>query len=62
MKKFNDFMKIKAAAQFLGVTENTLRNWESKQKVKVHRHPQNSYRLYDKNDLEQILAKINPSS
>lgn len=61
MKKFNDFLQIKDAAQFLGVTENTLRNWENKQKVKVYRHPQNDYRLYDKNDLEQLLSKINPS-
>ena len=56
MKKFNDFLLIKDAALFLGVTENTLRNWETKQKVKVYRHPQNDYRLYDQRDLEQLLS------
>ncbi len=60
MKKFNDFFKIKDAAQFLGVTENTLRNWENKQKIKVYLHPQNGYRLYDTNDLKQLLSQFTP--
>ena len=61
MKKFNDYLRIKAAAQLLGVTENTLRNWENKQKMKVYRHPQNRHRLYDKDDLEQLLSQIKAS-
>ena len=28
MKKINEYMNIKKAAEFLGVTANTLRNWE----------------------------------
>lgn len=52
-------MRIKEAATFVGVTPNTLRNWEKEQKIKVHRNPQNSYRLYKKEDLEQLLEKIN---
>ena len=55
MKKFNEYMSIKKASEFLGVTPNTLRNWERDNKVKVYRNPQNRYRLYEKEDLEQML-------
>jgi DNA-binding transcriptional MerR regulator len=61
MKKFNDYLRIKDAANFLGVTENTLRNWEHKQKIAVYRHPQNRHRLYDKNDLELMLSQVKTS-
>ena len=58
IKKINDYMCVTAAAEFLGVTCNTLRNWEKAHKIKVLRNPQNKYRLYDKNDLEQLLKNI----
>lgn len=54
-------MLIKDAAQFLGVTENTLRNWEKEKKISVYRNPLNHYRLYHKEDLEQLLATIQKS-
>ena len=52
-------MKIKDAAKFIGVTPNTLRNWEKEKKIIVHRNPLNSSRLYKKEDLESVLNKIN---
>ncbi len=58
MKKMNEYLRIKEVAKFVGVTENTLRNWEQRQKVKVYRNPQNDHRLYEKEDLEQLLAEI----
>lgn len=58
MKKFNEYLRIKEAAQFLGVTENTLRNWEDMHKINVYRHPQNDYRLYDEEELKQLLIKV----
>lgn len=61
MKRFDEYMRIKEAAEFLGVTPNTLRNWEKEDKIKVYRNPQNSYRLYKKEDLEQLLNKIAPA-
>lgn len=51
-------MRIKDAAQFLGVCVNTLRNWEKEKKISVYRNPLNGYRLYHKEDLEQLLATI----
>ena len=58
MKKFNEYLQIKDAALFLGVTENTLRNWENAKKISVYRHPQNDYRLYDKEELKNLLSKV----
>lgn len=48
MKKFNEYLTISQAAALLGVSGNTLRNWEETGKLSVRRHPINGYRLYDK--------------
>lgn len=56
--KINEYMLLKEAAEFLGVAPNTLRNWEVEKKVLSYRHPVNKYRLYKKEDLEQILNSI----
>lgn len=56
--KLQDYLQIKAAAAFLGVSASTLRNWERAGKLVAHRHPINGYRLYRKADLEAILAAI----
>jgi DNA (cytosine-5)-methyltransferase 1 len=58
MKKINEYMSIKEAASFIGVTKNTLRNWEKENKLVTLRHPINKYRLYKQEDLEQLLATI----
>jgi DNA (cytosine-5)-methyltransferase 1 len=61
MTKITDFLTIKNAAEFLGVTPNTLRNWERSKKISTSRHPLNRYRLYRKEDLELLLANIKPA-
>lgn len=61
MNKITDYLKITDAAKFLGVTPNTLRNWEKVKKVTVYRNPQNLYRLYKKEDLEKLLTNIKPA-
>ena len=61
MKKIIDYLKIQEAADFLGVTANTLRNWEKDKKIAVYRNPQNLYRLYKKEDLEKLLNNIRPA-
>lgn len=58
MKKIAEYFTIKQAAEFVGVTENTLRNWERDKKIIVYRNPQNKYRLYKKEDLEKLLTNI----
>lgn len=53
-----DYATIKEAAELLGVDKTTLRRWDKAGKLKPYRHPINSYRLYKKSDLEQILKGI----
>lgn len=59
MRNFKDFINIKEAAKLLGVSTNTLRNWEQKGKISTYRNPINDYRMYDKNDLSKLLDKFN---
>lgn len=61
MKKIDEYMRITEAATFLGVSPNTLRNWEKEKKIKVYRNPQNRYRLYKREDLETLLNQIQKS-
>ena len=49
---------IKQAANMLGVTPLTLRNWDKNGKLKPLRHPLNNYRVYKKADIEALLEVI----
>jgi DNA (cytosine-5)-methyltransferase 1 len=53
-----DYFRVKAAAEFLGVSSSTLRNWDNDGKLKSIRHPLNKYRLYRKQDLETFLENL----
>ena len=57
-----DYLQIKEAAEFLGVSPSTLRNWERRGRLTPHRHPINHYRLYRKADLERLLREIEGST
>ena len=61
MPKLQEYMTIKDAAAFLGVTPNTLRNWGEAGKITEYRHPINNYRLYKPEDLERLLADVERS-
>ncbi len=54
----SDYFTIKEAAEFIGVSEMTLRRWDSSGKLESYRHPINNYRLYKKKDLEKVLKGI----
>jgi excisionase family DNA binding protein len=56
--KISDYLKIEEAAEFLGVSANTLRNWEKAKKIRSYRNPLSNYRLYKKEDLEKLLQDI----
>lgn len=58
MTNLQHFLTVKEAAEFLGVTPNTLRNWGAAGKVPEFRHPVNNYRLYKQEDLETLLHQI----
>lgn len=55
---FDGFLKVRDAAEFLGVSLGTLRNWDRCGKVKAIRHPVNRYRLYRQTDLEALLCSV----
>lgn len=57
MTKLRDFLRISEAAEYLGVSPNTLRNWERAGKIVAHRHPVNDYRLFKREDLDAVLKK-----
>lgn len=59
--EISSYLMIKEAAEFVGVTPNTLRNWEKDKKIKSYRNPLNGYRLYKKEDLIALLNSITPS-
>lgn len=61
MEKLDTYLTIKEAAEFLGVSLNTLRNWGRDGKVPMHRNPVNGYRLFKKSDLEQLLRETQQS-
>lgn len=57
MDKFDGYLRIKDAAEYLGVSPNTLRNWGRDGKITEHRHAVNNYRLYKKTDLDRLLRQ-----
>ena len=57
----NKYISIKNAAEILGVSKLTLRNWDKLEKLKAYRHPLNNYRIYKVEDIERIIELIETS-
>jgi MerR family transcriptional regulator, copper efflux regulator len=53
-----DYLTVSEAADYLGVSASTLRNWDRAGKVRAARHPVNGYRLYRKEELATLLEKV----
>lgn len=60
MQKLSNFLRISEAADYLGVSPNTLRNWENAEKIVARRHPVNGYRLFEQKDLDGLLKLLQP--
>jgi len=58
VRNLRDYLLIRDAASFLGVSEATLRNWDREGKIAAYRNPANGYRLFKKTDLEAFLKKV----
>ena len=58
MQKLSDYLRISEAAEYLGVSPNTLRNWVNAGKIAAVRHPVNDYRLFKQEDLDALLKKV----
>jgi len=52
------YFTIKEAAQYLGVSSLTLRNWDKQNKLVAYRNPINNYRMYRLDQLELFLRSI----
>lgn len=60
--KLSDYLRISEAAEYLGVSPNTLRNWVNAGKVVAIRHPVNDYRLFKTEDLDMLLKQVEVAS
>ena len=58
MEKLRDFLRVSEAAEYLGVSPNTLRNWVNAGKIVSIRHPVNGYRLFKQADLDALLKQV----
>jgi len=51
-------MRVGEAANYLGVSASTLRNWDRSGKLNPTRHPINKYRLYNIRDLNRVISGL----
>jgi excisionase family DNA binding protein len=58
MIKLSEYMHTAAAADYLGVAQNTIRKWAARGDIPMHRNPVNGYRLFKKSDLDKLLKKV----
>ena len=58
MKNLQNLMTITQAAEYIGVTPLTLRNWDKAGKLQAVRNPLNGYRMYDKEELDKFLSLL----
>jgi DNA (cytosine-5)-methyltransferase 1 len=61
MPTSNDFLRVKEAAEMLGVSPNTIRAWGGDGKIPEYRHPINRFRLYKRKELQNVLRAIERS-
>jgi excisionase family DNA binding protein len=52
------YFTIKEAAEILGVSTLTLRNWDKSGKFPANRHPMNNYRVYKLSHIEKLINDI----
>ena len=56
--KLRKYLKIAEAAEFLGISQNTLRKWADEGRIAVQINPANGYRLFRQEDLEAYLETV----
>jgi excisionase family DNA binding protein len=56
--KEKKYITVNEAAEMLGVTPLTLRNWDKNGKLVALRNPLNNYRVYKKTDIDFLLRKM----
>ena len=61
MLKHKGYLSVKEAAECLGVSPNTVRAWGADGKIPEYRHPVNNYRLYKRDDLQEVINQLEKS-
>jgi excisionase family DNA binding protein len=62
MMRREGYLRVKEAAELLGVAPNTVRSWGEAGKIPEYRHPVNNYRLYRRAELERLLKRVKRSA
>ena len=62
METLRDYVKIAEAADYLGISQSTLRKWADEGKIAASINPANGYRLFRRDDLEQFLNQVRQSA
>lgn len=57
----DELLTVSEAAELLGVSAGTLRNWDRAGKLSAVRHPMNRYRLYRLSELRLLRKRIEGS-
>ena len=58
MQKLSEYLKVSEAADYIGVSQNTLRTWAETGKIPMHRNPANGFRLFLRTDLDDFLNEV----
>ncbi len=58
MLRSEGYLRVREAAEMLGVAPNTVRAWGASGKIPEYRNPVNNYRLYRQDDLQQLLKHL----
>lgn len=56
------YLRVKEAAELLGVAPNTIRAWGAAGKIPEYRHPINKYRLYRLDELKRLVPERMPDA
>jgi len=54
----NDLMTLSEASEYIGKSKETLRRWDNEGKLPAVREPMSNYRLYRKNDLDNLFGGL----
>jgi len=54
----NEYIGIEETSKMLNVSKLTLRRWDKEGKLKAYRHPINNWRMYKKEEIENLLKGI----
>ena len=58
MKTLREYLKVAEAAEFIGVSQTTLRKWADEGQIPMYVNKANGYRLFMQEDLEKFLSDM----